>query len=89
MTDLLNWKNTKNRKCLIVEGARQIGKSFIIREFGKKNYKYYVEINFFENEDYKDIFSGSLNGKDIESKIRLRVSDAKDMVPGKTLPQFA
>ena len=36
MTDLLNWKNAKNRKCLIVEGARQIGKSFIIREFGKK-----------------------------------------------------
>ncbi len=85
MTDLLNWKNTKNRKCLIVEGARQIGKSFIIREFGKKNYKYYVEINFFKNENYKEIFSGSLNGKDIESKIKFIVPDAKDMVPGETL----
>ena len=85
MADLLSWKKEKEKKCLIVEGARQIGKSFIIREFGKKNYKYYVEINFFENEDYKEIFSGSLNGKDIESQIRLRVPDAKDMVPGETL----
>ncbi len=83
--NLLEWKNEKNKKCLIIEGARQIGKTFIVREFGKNNYKYFIEINFYETPAYKEIFNGSLNGKEIESQIRLRVPEAKDMVPGETL----
>lgn len=83
--NLLEWKNEKNKKCLIIEDARQIGKTFIVREFGKNNYKYFIEINFYETPAYKEIFNGSLNGKEIESQIRLRVPEAKDMVPGETL----
>ena len=36
---LLQWKNRKEKKCLLVKGARQIGKTFIIREFGKTEYE--------------------------------------------------
>lgn len=50
---LLNWKHSENKKCLLVLGARQIGKSFSIREFGNKEYKSYIEINFFANPEYK------------------------------------
>ena len=49
--DLLNWKNTKKNECLLVKGARQVGKSFIIREFGKNNYKSVIEINFYQHPD--------------------------------------
>ena len=38
---LLNWKNTKDKECLLVKGARQIGKTYIIEQFGKENYKNY------------------------------------------------
>lgn len=41
---LLNWKNTKEKECLLVNGARQIGKTFIIDKFGKENYKSYIYI---------------------------------------------
>lgn len=43
---LLDWKSKKSRECLLVRGARQIGKTFIIEEFGKKQYKSYVYLNF-------------------------------------------
>ena len=82
---LLNWKKEKNKKCLIIEGARQVGKTYIVEEFGKKNYKYFIEINFYEDPSLKEIFNGSLNGKEIESQIRLRIPEAKDMIPGETL----
>ena len=83
--DLIEWKNEKKKKCLIVKGARQVGKTFIIEKFGEANYKFFIEINFFENPEYKEIFNGSLNGKDIESQIRLRVPKANNMKPGETL----
>ena len=54
--DLLNWKNTKKNECLLVKGARQVGKSFIIREFGKNNYKTFIEINFAFMPEFKTIF---------------------------------
>lgn len=41
---------------LIVSGARQIGKTNAIRNFGTQNYKYFIEINFIEENFYKDIF---------------------------------
>lgn len=53
---LIEWKNSSLKMPLIIRGARQIGKTFAIRQFGKKNYKYFIEINFIEKEFYKDIF---------------------------------
>lgn len=83
--DLLEWKNDKNKKSLIIEGARQVGKTFIVREFAKKNYKYFIELNFYADDSLKEIFNGPLDGKEIEAQIRLRVHEAKDMIPGETL----
>ena len=42
---LEEWKKSKKNECLLVKGARQIGKSFIIRQFGLENYKNFIEIN--------------------------------------------
>lgn len=53
---LLEWKTSKYKMPLIVSGARQIGKTNAIRNFGKTNYKYFIEINFIEESYYKDIF---------------------------------
>ena len=48
--DLLNWKQRRqmehHRKCLLVKGARQVGKTFIIQEFGKNEYESFLYINF-------------------------------------------
>lgn len=57
---LLEWKNTANRKPLIVKGCRQCGKTFSVLDFAHKNYKNVVYLNFFENPDYASVFAGSL-----------------------------
>ena len=57
---LINWKNTPNHSQLIIKGCRQCGKTFSVRDFAKKNYKYEVYLNFFKNPSYISIFDGSL-----------------------------
>ncbi len=57
---LVEWKNTPNKKPLILKGCRQCGKTFSVLEFAKKNYKHVVYLNFFENPDYAAVFAGSL-----------------------------
>ena len=57
---LIDWKNTKNHKPLIIKGCRQCGKTFSVLDFAKKNYKNVVYLNFFENPDYASVFAGSL-----------------------------
>lgn len=57
---LLNWKNQKDRKPLIVYGARQVGKTYSIISFGKNNYADYAYFNFEANEELKSIFDRNL-----------------------------
>ena len=57
---LIDWKNAKEHKPLIIKGCRQCGKTFSVLEFAKNNYKNVVYLNFFENPDYASVFSGSL-----------------------------
>ena len=57
---LLTWKNTPNRKPLILKGCRQCGKTYSVLEFAKKNYEHTVYLNFFENPQFVSVFSGSL-----------------------------
>ena len=47
---LKNWKDSTKNECLVIKGARQVGKTYIIREFGK-SYKHYIEINFILNKE--------------------------------------
>ena len=55
---LLEWKNQSKKKCLVVDGARQVGKTFAIRQFGESYYDELFYINFKETPSAKDIFSG-------------------------------
>ena len=82
--DLLNWKNTKKNECLLVKGARQVGKSFIIREFGKNNYKSVIEINFYQHPEYISIFDVDLTPTEIYKRISLQIPDVK-FIEGDTL----
>ena len=81
---LLEWKNANNKKCLIVKGARQVGKTYLVREFGKREYDSFVELNFVTNPEYKDIFSGSLSGEEIYKRMTANLPDIS-MIPGRTL----
>ena len=79
----LKWKNQKEKKALCVTGARQIGKTTLIREFGRRNYEHFVELNFVTEKDAGAIFSGSLDANTII--INLSAYTRKPMEPGRTL----
>ena len=58
---LIEWKNRKNHKPLIIDGARQVGKTYISFSFGKENYKNTVYFNFENSKDLNKIFEKDLN----------------------------
>lgn len=58
---LYKWKNSKRRKPLIIEGARQVGKTWLMKEFGKQAYADTVYINFDSNSRMGDLFSADLD----------------------------
>ena len=60
IASIKNWVNTKNKKCLVVQGARQTGKTYIIERFAEDNYEELLEINFKQMVSAVDIFSGDL-----------------------------
>lgn len=82
--NLLEWKNNPDKMCLVVKGARQVGKTYIIDKFARENYEFYVYINFDQNENYKAIFDGDLDIDTLIKQISLRVPNAQ-LVPHKTL----
>ena len=75
-TYLLEWRKNPNRQPLIVRGARQVGKTYSIRQFGK-NYQSFIEINFVTNPEYKRVFANGFSTKDIELQISLINPDFK------------
>ena len=68
---LLHWKENHNSLPLMLIGARQTGKTFIINEFCDKNYKHKIEINFLQNDIFKSFFDSSLSPPDIIENIEL------------------
>jgi predicted AAA+ superfamily ATPase len=81
---LKQWKITKKRECLLVNGARQVGKTFIIDVFGRENYQSYIYLNLFKNPEYKQIFEGELEPTEIYKRISLLVKNVK-FIEGDTL----
>ena len=81
---LLDWKNTKHNECLLIKGARQVGKSFIIREFGRKNYQSFIELNFYQHPEYISIFDGDLTPNEIYKRISLQLLGV-NFIEGETL----
>lgn len=68
---LLDWKITERRKPLILRGARQVGKTFLLKEFGKLEYPQYVYINFEEQPETKKFFTGNIEPERILRDISL------------------
>jgi predicted AAA+ superfamily ATPase len=63
MSHLVEWKNSKYRKPLLLKGVRQVGKTWILKEFAKRHYKNIAYFNFDENPEYKQFFE---NTKDVD-----------------------
>lgn len=85
---LLAWKNEKKienkRECLLIKGARQVGKTYLIREFAKNEYESFIEINFHEQKSLKIIFDGDKTAEEIYKRLTANIPGAK-LIPGKTL----
>lgn len=86
MNDLIKWKCKKHRKPLIIRGARQVGKTWIMKEFGRLHYKNTVYINFDNNERMKHVFSLDMDVKRIVSA--LKIEAGKNISPEDTLLIF-
>ena len=90
--DLLLWKNKKNRKPLILNGARQVGKTWILKEFGSNEYESFAYINCDDTPEMKTAFSdfetgrlirffSALTGVDIKPEKTLIVLDEVQEIP--------
>ncbi|MBO4466340.1 MAG: ATP-binding protein [Bacteroidales bacterium] len=81
--DLLRWKDNKFHKPLLVDGPRRVGKTYLLREFGKAEYEKVIYFNFEENPDYKRVF---FNDPEAGRVLREISSLSKvDVTPGNTL----
>ena len=58
---LYQWKESKYRKPLVLQGARQVGKTWLMKEFGEKAYDNTVYVNFDSNSQMKELFSADLD----------------------------
>ena len=84
--ELIQWKNSKNRKPLIIRGARQVGKTWLMQEFGKSYYEKYAYINFDSNSRMEELFSTDF---DIERIIQgLKIESGINIEPENTLIIF-
>ena len=84
--DLIKWKESKNRKPLIIHGARQVGKTYIVKQFGKKYYDNVIYVNFETNQELSSQISDSIAAKYIINKLELFYGEK--ILPGKTLIFF-
>ena len=80
-TGLSKWKNDPDRKPLMLQGARQIGKTYVVNQFGAKEYKKYIRINFEEDKNVHQIFNNSLEPNQIIKQLGIYLNtsiEAKD-----------
>lgn len=71
---LLDWKNSPYRKPLILKGVRQVGKTWVLKEFGRRYYENTAYFNFDENEEYKQFFETT---KDVDRILQNLMLDRK------------
>ncbi|MCL2009566.1 MAG: ATP-binding protein [Synergistaceae bacterium] len=83
---LVAWKNDPDKKPLILKGARQVGKTWLMHEFGKKQYQDYVSFNFDEEEEFKSIFEQNKNPHRVVELLGLL--SGRKIIPEKTLIIF-
>jgi len=86
MDKLINWKNSSTRKPLILKGARQVGKTYILKQFGNENYNSVAYFNFDHDEGLNDLFMNTKDPKRIIEQLIL--VSGKKIVPSETLIFF-
>lgn len=86
MEALVKWNGKKNRKPLILKGARQVGKTWLMKEFGKRYFKYTAYVNFDNNERMRDVFESDYNIDRI--LMAVNIETGVKIVPGETLIIF-
>lgn len=83
MNELLKWKNSPDRKPLIIRGARQVGKTWLMKEFGKNNYEKIAYINFDDNSRMRKLFEEDF---DLDNIIRgFKIESGVNIEPENTL----
>lgn len=83
---LIEWKCSANRRPLLVYGARQVGKTWLVRDFAASNYEKLVELNFLTDESLKNIFDANISPKYIIQQLEIRFN--VKIEPSKTLLFF-
>lgn len=86
MQDLVSWKNNPDRMPLIIEGARQVGKTWVMKEFGARHYKNTVYFNFDDNRKLHKLFDQDLDIKRLISELEL--ISGNSIIPHETLIIF-
>lgn len=81
--ELRKWKSNQRRKPLVVDGARQVGKTWLIRKFGEEEYENVAYVNLEKDPQASDIFDGSFDPERIIARLSLHLS--MEIIPGKTL----
>lgn len=80
---LEDWKRYKTKQALLVKGARQVGKTTLVRQFAADNYEILAEVNFFDNKTAKETVMRAIDADDL--LLRLSVLSGKELEAGKTL----
>ena len=86
INDLIKWKNSEDRKPMVLKGARQVGKTWLMKEFGESCYDNFVYFNFDEEDQLKSIFEANKNPERIIGLLSM-ISGEK-ILPYKTLIIF-
>ena len=84
--ELITWKSSEDRKPMVLKGARQVGKTWLMKEFGQNYYDSYVYFNFDEEDELKSIFEANKNPQRIIELLSLIAGEK--ILPGKTLIIF-
>jgi uncharacterized protein len=82
LDSLKSWKTRSNRKPLVIRGARQVGKTWLVRAFAEVEFEYFIEINFDETPKKRDLFSPEDTEKILQF---ISLDSGIPIVPGKTL----
>ena len=83
---LIKWKNSEDRKPMVLKGARQVGKTWLMKSFGRDYYDNFVYFNFEEEDELKSIFEANKNPQRIIELLSMIVGEK--ILPGKTLIIF-
>lgn len=84
LNNLISWKDSDKKKALLIKGARQIGKTYIVREFGKKYYKSFIELNLYSDKELAHVFDEALDMDTLKKNITSHIASA-NFIDGDTL----